>query len=99
RDKLVTGVQTCALPISCIEVHSVCNLESLQCCAPIVPPTINKTAAAATPTQPSLREETRAVICCQALIFGGKSSNVAPAPVRKQIGRASCREEWRAGAV
>src|SRR5205823_6726561 len=98
RDKLVTGVQTCALPISCFHALfrlSVPNGSRRPAVAVTVP--ARRTIAAG-------QDASKQAAPWRAIIVETKTSamaaNVAPLI---QIGRASCREREgitaRAGAV
>src|SRR5258708_17715441 len=90
RDDLVTGVQTCALPISCRAVSSSFKSRlSIQATARgersfcrSVSITKASTSALVTPRSPPIpRART-----------GGCRTSVDLSPVRSKIGRASCRE-------
>src|SRR5207248_7354517 len=86
RDRTVTGVQTCALPISSADLSRRCVLRNQPSSARETPSPCN------TPVKSDLscrcsgcRERSRLALACEVTIAEFLSS-------KRKIGRASCRE-------
>src|SRR5687767_15659103 len=86
RDTLVTGVQTCALPICCCD-----HVDPLRTKTYAAPAESAKLSACPPPVPPgSGRGATR-----RAVLAGRSASRIAPGEgglMLREIGRASCRE-------
>src|SRR5205823_8821258 len=92
RDKLVTGVQTCALPI-CEEQHRAgAALDRLELGGHGWPSSLPRSAAGASSSFAAwLRcSASRYAMVCQ-------RSRVSISPAYEEIGRASCRERGERG--